>query len=125
MSATTIARLVIATTRPVRTKAFPHADDELVLSLRMSPSTGTATDTLNRPSFCCLAIRARGMSGVNSFIERSLSSVSKVSSGSRRRGAADTPRSKRGLIARLENAPIVVPPVEIERRNSDPLKSEK
>src|SRR2546423_10175249 len=99
-----MARLVIATTRPVRKNAFAHADDEFVLSLRMSPTIGNATDLLNRPSLCRLAIRARGMSGVSSVIERSLSATSKVSSAERRDAVAATPRSKRGGIARPENA---------------------
>src|SRR5437667_12693203 len=61
VSATTIARLVIATTRPSRMLGFEHAELALVLNLTMSPTAGMATDMLNRPAPSFIGLLAHGM----------------------------------------------------------------
>ena len=119
-----MARFVIAATRPARMVGFAHASRALVLNFMMSPTVGTATDRLKRPAPCCLDILAAGISGVSSATERCLSASSNPSSG-KSRCTAGTTRWKAGWITRLDVAAVVVPPVEMEIRSSEPLKSEK
>src|ERR1700686_3580106 len=124
VSLTTIARFEIATTRPVLILAFAQADEELALRFIRSPTCGTATDRLKRPAFSCLALRARGISGVSSTSDRSLTAASNASSFLSGLGPAGGISCRLGSVIRFELAARVVLPVKIESRSSDPLKSE-
>ena len=89
-----------------------------------TPTAGTATERLNLAPLCCLAIRATGISGVSSSIERCLSFTSNASSGTGPAGLVGGASWKTGEINLVPVAAVVVFSVKIEMRSTLPLKSE-